>query len=466
MKWQLGCLALLLACACSGGDGEPPAMNAQSDWSKLPEVHEREPELKMLPTRDEQYAKLCGLGRDDSFVRAICATPRPQITDMAALLRVTGLEQDRAFALTGNSTSLVKSAVSAVNPRAIVFPRVDEQREKPAELTALGFARGEPFVEVVSRDSSGDYNFYLFTFERECDYAGGCDLASLLTEELERGWTAFSIYTEEDVENTSLDCRSCHQPQGFGTPKILRMQELESPWLHWFPQRFVQRTSSDVVLTAQFLEAHAVDGAYAGIRIATIGAAVDEGSGAQLEALLVAEGQDIQQPNVFDPRIEAEAKDGQASPTWEAQFAISLAGDSIGVPYPLADVTDAELRASSVKSYVDVVSGVAPRESLLDLRYLFTDDAKQKLGLVPPPAADGLTVLTQHCSRCHDGRSNPGVSRSSFNVKALAEMSREEKDLAISRMQEPDGSPGKMPPWRASTLPPEALAAAIAELQK
>jgi hypothetical protein len=441
-------------------------MSAQSEWSKLPEVHERDPELKMLPTRDEQYAKLCGLGRDDSFVRAICATPRPQITDMAALLRVTGLDQNRAFALTANSTSLVKTAVSAVNPRAIVFPRVDEKREKPAELTALGFVRGEPFVEVVSRASSGDYNFYLFTFERPCDYEGGCDLASLLTEELERGWTAFSIYTEEDVENTSLDCRSCHQPQGFGTPKILRMQELENPWLHWFPQRFVQRTSSDRLLTAQFLEAHAVDAAYAGIPIATIGGALDEGSGAQLEALLVAEGQDTQQPNVFDPRIEAEAQDGQPSPTWEAQFALSLAGDAISVPYPLADVTDAALRAASVKSYVDVVSGTAPRESLLDLRYLFSEDAKEKLGLVPPPAADGQTVLTQLCARCHDGRSNPNVSRSSFNVKALGEMSREQKDLAISRMQEPDGSPGKMPPWRAATLPPAALAAAIAELQK
>jgi hypothetical protein len=467
MRRLLSALALLLAGGCGGDEGEPKPIDMPSTgWDALPQVLHQDPELAPLPKREQQYAKLCALGRGDSFFRAICSSPRPVISDMASLIQVAGLAENRAFALTGNSTSLVKTAVSAVNPRAIIFPRVSETREKPAELTALGFVRGEPFVEVVSRDNtSGDYNFYLFTFERQCDYDAGCDLASVLTEEIERGWTAFSIYTEDDIENTSLDCRSCHQPGGAGTQKILRMQELESPWLHWFPQRFVQRTSSDRLLTAQFLEAHRVDGAYAGIPIASIESGIDEGSGAQLEALLVAEGQDAQ-PNVFDPRIEAQARDGQTSPLWEQQFAVTLTGEAIGVPYPQADVTDPALRAASVQSYVDVVSGAAPRESLLDLRELFSEDAKQKLGLVPPPGADGLTVLTQVCARCHDGRGNPELTKNAFNVKALAEMSREEKDLAISRLQEPVGSLLRMPPWRVGNLPPAELQSAIDELSK
>jgi len=458
---------LLLACGCSGGEGEPqPISMGQSEWDELPAVLARDPELAALPVRDEQYEKLCALGRGDSFFRAVCSSPRPVISDMASLIEVAGLAENRAFALTGNSTSLVKTAVSSVNPRAIIFPRVTEAREKLAELTALGFVRGEPFVEVVSRDTaSGDYNFYLFTFERQCDYVAGCDLASVLTDEIERGWTAFSIYTEDDVENTSLDCRSCHQPGGTGTAKILRMQELENPWLHWFPQRFVQRTASDRLLTAQFLEAHRLDSAYAGIPIASIESGIDEGSGAQLEALLIAEGQEAQ-PNVFNPRIEAEAKDGAASPTWEQQFAVTLTGEAIGVPYPQADVTDAGLRAAAVQSYVDVVSGVAPRESLLDLRDLFSADAQLKLGLVPPPGSDGLTVLNQVCSRCHDGRGNPELNKNAFNVKALSEMSREEKDLAIERLLEPETSFLRMPPWRAATLPPAELQSAIDELSK
>ena len=466
MSARAGLLALLLlAAGCSGDDAKPAAV-PQGDWQTLPAVLHKDPELATLPVRDEQYEKLCALPRDDSFFRAVCTTPRPVISDMPSLIQLAGLDQNRAFAFTGNSTSLVKTAVSAINPRAIVFPRVTEKREKPAELTALGFVRGEPFVEVVSRDSTGDYNFYLFTFERQCDYDTGCDLASVLTDEIERGWTAFSIYTEDDLANTSLDCRSCHQPAGDGTPKILRMQELESPWLHWFPQRFVQRTASDRLLTAQFLEAHALDSAYAGIPIATIQGAVDEGSGAQLEALLVAEGQDVQQPNVFDPRIEAEARDGAPSETWQAQFAVSVTGDSIAVPYPQADVTDPALRAARVQSYLDVVSGAAPRESLLDLRDIFSEDARQKLGLVPPAGADGPSVLSQVCTRCHDGRGSADLSRNAFNVRQLDQMSREEKDLAILRLQEPAGSLSRMPPWRAATLPPAELASAIAELSK
>ncbi len=459
VRWPA--LLLLGASACAGTpDAETSA------WDQLPTVVHPEPGLAALPTREAQHRAFCAEPRDDSFFRALCASPRPVIEDMAGLLRAASLEQAPAFALTANSTSLVKRAVSSINPRLIVFPRVDEKRERPPEMTALGFVRGEPFVEVTSRDlSSGDYNFYLFTFERACDYApGGCDLASLLGEELETGWTAFSVYGEQDLENTTFDCRSCHQPGGFGTPKILRMQELESPWLHWFPQRFVQRTDSDRVLTAQFLEAHAVDSQYGGISIATIRDALDEGSGAHLEALLVAEGQTAQ-PNVFDPRIEAEAQAGP-SPTWEQQFALTLTGEAISVPYPLADVSDAQLRTARAAAYRDVMAGVAPRESLPDVRDLFSADAREKLGLVPRPGASGREVLVQMCARCHDGRGNPEISRNSFDVRRLDQLTSNQKAAAIQRMQAPADSVFLMPPWRAGSLPPAELAAAISELSR
>ena len=109
---------------------------------------------------------------------------------------------------------------------------------------------------------------------------GGCDLAGLLTEEIESDWTAYSVYDQDDLEGTSLDCNSCHQPNGYGTKRMLRMQELASPWLHWFPQRFVQRTDSDRTLLAQFAEAHKGERQFGGIPMETIANAVDEGSGA------------------------------------------------------------------------------------------------------------------------------------------------------------------------------------------
>jgi NH3-dependent NAD+ synthetase len=62
-------------------------------------------------------------------------------------------------------------------------------------LTAAGFVRGEQFAEIVSRDpTTEDLNFYLLAFEQQCSYASaGCALANLLSDEVERDWTATQI---------------------------------------------------------------------------------------------------------------------------------------------------------------------------------------------------------------------------------------------------------------------------------
>jgi YVTN family beta-propeller protein len=467
-RWGAGGMLAALALLASGclpsggGSGEP---RPPTDWSKLPAAMDVDVELAPLGTRETTYQRLCARGRGDSFAKALCdGGRRPEIRDLAELLELVGLDERRAFALTGNSTSLVAMSVSAINPRVLVFPRVEDDLKRPDGMTAVGFVRGEPFVELVSRDlSSGDLNFYLLSFERRCSYAaGGCDLASLLTEEIEHDWTAYSVYDHDDLEPTSFDCKSCHQPDAQGGRRILRMQELASPWLHWFPQRFVQRTESDRVLLAQFADAHGVDSQYGGIPVDVIANAVDEGSGAQLEALVLAEGFG-QQPNPFDARIAAEVQSG-ASATWQARFDAHLRGEAIAVPYPRIDVTDEGKRSAAVRSYRDVVMGAAPRSSLADVRDVFSGDAAEKLSFVPQPGADGNTVLQQMCSRCHDGRGNPQLSKNRFNVRRLAEMSRAEKDLAISRVTETGAT--RMPPWRVGRLTEDALRAVTAELQK
>lgn len=449
----------LLGCSCSSDGAEPAEVGA-------PSMLHTNPAIAHLPTRSAQHKRLCSLSRSDAFFRAICGAERPRLTDMASLLSLTGLAQDSAFALTGNSTSLVMLSVSALNPRVLVFPRVDETLARATDFTALGFVRGEQFVEVVSRDSAtDDLNFYLVTFERGCDYTtAGCDLASLLTEEIEHGWTEHSIYVEDDLANTALDCRSCHQPNGPGTKQILRMQELESPWLHWFPQRFVQRTRSDSVLSAQFMDVHATEAQYGGIPISVIQTSIDAGSGAQLEAALRSEGFG-QQPNAFDPRIEKEAMNGE-SPIWQAQFEVARRGEAIAVPYPLVDVTDMSKRTAAARSYVGVVVEGAPRESLLDVRDVLSDDALEKLSILPAAGNDGRSILLQMCSRCHDGRAGPELSRSNFNVRELERMSRLEKDTAIARILEPDDSPLKMPPWRSGRLNPVAQGLVIEALSR
>jgi len=446
--------------AGSTGDSRQP-----TDWSTLPVMTAADPELAPLPSRQDAYDRLCARNRGDSFAKALCGgSRRPEIRDFVELYELAGLADEHAFALTGNSTSLLANRVSAINPRLLVFPRVGDDLARPAEMTAVGFVRGEQFVEVASRDlSTGDFNFYLLTFEQSCSYtSGGCDLASLLTEEIEHDWTAYSVYDQDDLEGTSLDCNSCHQPNGYGTKRILRMQELASPWLHWFPQRFVQRTDSDRVLLAQFTDTHAGDQHYGGVPIATIASALDEGSGAQLEALVRAEGFG-DQPNPFDAQIVAEMKSG-TSPTWQARFTTHLDGRAIAVPYPAIDVTDEARRSAATRSYQDVVRKASPRGSLLDIREIFSADAQQKLSFVPQPGADGKAVLLEMCARCHDGRANPQLTKSRFNVLSLDTLPRAEKDLAIARIGDTGGT--RMPPWRAGVLTPESIAAATVELQK
>jgi DNA-binding beta-propeller fold protein YncE/cytochrome c1 len=459
--------ALLAALLAGCHSGTPGDARQPTDWSKLPVAIGGDAELAPLGGRQDAYDRVCARKRGDSFAKVLCGgSRRPEIRDFAELFELVGLSESdrRAFALTGNSTSLLANRVSAINPRLLVFPRVGDDLVPPAAMTAVGFVRGEPFVELVSRDpSTGDFNFYLLAFEQECSYAsGGCDLASLLTDEIEHDWTAYSVYDQDDLEGTSLDCNSCHQPDGHGTKRILRMQELAGPWLHWFPQRFVQRTDSDRVLLAQFTDTHKGDQQYGGIPITTIANALDEGSGAQLEAVVRAEGFGAQ-PNPFDAQIVTEMKSG-SSPTWQARFETHLQGLAIAVPYPAIDVTDEAKRNAATRSYQDVVGKASSRGSLLDIRNIFSDDAMAKLSFVPQPGADGKAVLLQMCARCHDGRGNPQLSKNRFNVRALDQLSRAEKDLAITRVTDSTGA--RMPPWRAGSLPPDSIQAVTLELQK
>jgi hypothetical protein len=434
-------------------------------WTSLADVTHPDAELSRLGARGATLQRICERRRGDSFARALCdRSKRLELSDMAGLLQLAGLGAQRAFALTGNSTSLVAKSVSAINPRILVFPRVGPDLEPPPTMTAVGFVRGEQFVEIASRDlASGDLNFYLLSFEQRCSYdPAGCDLANLLTEEIEHGWTAYSVYDQDDLEGTSFDCLSCHQPGGFGSKRILRMQELASPWLHWFPQRFVQRTDSDRVLGSLFADTHQRDSQYGGVPLATITSAVDEGGGALLEALVSAEGFRTQ-PNVFDAQIAREASQG-VSQTWQARFDTHLQGNAIAVPYPLLDVSDAAKRTAAANSYKNVVAGLAPRQSLLDIREIFSDDASTKLSFSPRADAPGKTVLLQMCGRCHDGRGNPALSKNQFNVLKLDALPRSGKDAAIARLNAP--SDQRMPPWRVAALTPQAIQAATQELQK
>src|SRR4029078_909325 len=148
----------LVASVHAGGCGADGGVNTPPDWSTLPAVQSPDPELSIIGTRQQRYDQICGRKHGDSFAQALCGSGgRPAIGDLAALLKLVGLDRNRAFALTGNSTSLVAMKVNTLNPRVIVFPRVGADLKRPDAMTPVGFVRGEPFVEIVSRDAgTGD----------------------------------------------------------------------------------------------------------------------------------------------------------------------------------------------------------------------------------------------------------------------------------------------------------------------
>jgi mono/diheme cytochrome c family protein len=84
----------------------------------------------------------------------------------------------------------------------------------------------------------------------------------------------------------------------------------------------------------------------------------------------------------------------------------------------------------------------------------------------PKAGATGREVLVQTCAQCHNPRLDQNITRAKFDVTKLDSMSREEKDLAITRLEMSSSERLKMPPAFMRALPDDARAAAIAELRK
>ena len=79
---------------------------------------------------------------------------------------------------------------------------------------------------------------------------------------------------------------------------------------------------------------------------------------------------------------------------------------------------------------------------------------------------DGRALLAQQCQQCHNSRLDPTITRERFLVDQLDQMSRDEKDLAIARIQTSLDTRLTMPP-PLFRLPSDAdRAVMIAELRK
>lgn len=381
-----------------------------------------------------------------------------------------GSNGNPGFALLSHSSSLIARNVSAINPRAFIFSPPPGQPVKIPGFVVMGFSRGEPFLEVAAQQpKNGDkISFYLIRFTPECEETNSCKPGDLLTPAIEKNWKSVTVYDDEDLKNSLADCRHCHQPDGPGTKTILRMQELQDPWTHWFRND----RPGGVALLQDFFRAHGTNEDYGGIPAAIIG----KSDGRALEDLVTGQGFGTQ-PNGFDSKViekeieessskqpEINTPPGQSS-TWKQLYQASINGQFIPPPYHDVKVTDPDKLQFATDEYKKFLNG-GPASALPDIRRVFLDDALEDLTFLPKSGLNGRQVLMQTCAQCHNNKLDQTISRAKFDVTALDSMSRQEKDLAIQRLLLPAAERLHMPPASMRTLPDDARQAAIDELKK
>ncbi|MGH7297382.1 MAG: hypothetical protein ACRELB_20770 [Polyangiaceae bacterium] len=375
-----------------------------------------------------------------------------------------------AFAILGHSSALTARRVTSITPTTFIFTPPPAGGGAPqGRYALLAFDPGELFVEVAVNDPpTGDLNFYLVQFDKDCVSApGGCTNVDLLTPSLVTGWSNVRIYEMSTLlDDTIFDCHVCHQPVDANAP-FLRMQEIEAPFTHWFSAQ----TTGGQALLSDFHAAHGNSEDYGGIPAAMI----DQSDPAKLAAFITAAGFGSQPNGFASAAIEQEVSafaQGQPatnvppgqSTTWQALYEAAAGGQFIAAPYHDVKITDPDKLAHMTSAYQSWQGGALT--DLPDLRDVFLDDGLRDMGFAPPDGADGAAMLVQMCQECHNANLDMTLTREKFLVDQLGQMSRDEKDLAIQRLQLDTSTRLRMPPPLFRTITDDERAAMIAELQK
>jgi hypothetical protein len=403
--------------------------------------------LSHLPRYDDQLAILCARERDDAITRAFCGPTSPTLGSLAELQTLLDMDPEgtaprTAFALTGHSSALLARSVSAINPRAI-FVKFPDQRPRDDNFVSLAFSRGEQLVELGVQAPDGAPTFYLLRYEQACN-DDGCGLADVLTSETERGWRRFSLYDDGDLENSVFDCLHCHRPDGPGTNRIFRMQELQNAWTHWFAP-----FSAGRALMNDYQLVHG-DDAFAGIPGLQLAA-----SNPIVVQNLVEQTNSVQ-TNLFpSPIIEAEVEassPGQPfdnrvvgqSATWDGLFHNAVVGDAIPPPFHDVKITD----PARVAAVADALHAHRQNSGnpMPDLRDVIRVEAEQGMMVRAPDGLSGRQLLVAMCAQCHNGKLDPSLSRANFNVFDVDCLSNADRDTLIARLKLPRDDRFRMPP--------------------
>jgi len=486
-------------------------------------IHNTITALATLPTGSQQLSDLCteliSINRADIISDVFCNPTAPVITNLGDLQELLGLAfttpnpiqtfpipyPNPEFVLSGHSTSLVAKSTSAINPRVIIFTH-SLNAQKLSDMVIMGFNRGEQFVEIMTIDrNNSQLFFYLFVFEKACNKSNSCTNADLLTREVEINWTDYTVYSQTNLKNTVFDCLQCHQPDGPGTPSIIRMQELNFPWTHFFSMD----TEGGNALYSDYLAAHTEGDTYANIPPAHIIASRPESLEAVIVSIAGPPGAPaptpsgvpapspspgaappfpwngfVEQPNQFNSfLIEDEVKISNPqqpiindppgiSPTWSSIYEASVRGEFIQVPYHDVKVTDPIKLATMSQAYNDYLNGLITAADFPDIRDVFLESKLAEIGFKVKPGLDGSGIIIHACTQCHNSKLDQTISRARFNVDltmmsdtqggVLMGIERDnEIAIAINRLRLANSDIHLMPPVLFKTLDPAEIELAV-----
>ena len=442
--------------------------------------------LSRIGTGPAQTARVCGRGATDRVATVLCDKSTPPIRSLDDLYKALHLGRpgQRLVAATVNSLGLSARTVSSLNPRVLVFDDTSHLTEpiNYERFVVAGFTRGEQLVELAGLDpATYEYTFYLFRFEQACNRSR-CTPEDLLTEKIESGWTSWTLYADHDLEDTPLDCLSCHLPFGKGTHKMLLMRQVTDPWMHWSDFRGGdERTLCPIqppdgspgkrVVTAEGLDIlRAIEGTagrFAGVPAPELHGAE---SGKALAKFLVDAEQSIR-ISPYPPGYPYEQVSFQTretvcerfytgtSPTWDRQRRESLAR-GLPVPFYRPDVFEPSRRAEVLSDRAAFLRRHAPEDAADVAASFIGPEIATEVGFLPREKDSAPELLRSMCVRCHATNTDARLKRARFNVEAIeTDRVAPATFLAIKRrLSLPKRSPELMPPWRVGELPPWAIA--------
>jgi hypothetical protein len=442
--------------------------------------------LSRIGSGPAQTARACARGATDRIATALCKKQAPSIGGLGDLYRVLRLDQpaERLTATAVHSLGLSARTVSGLNPRVLVYQDISHKRRPVTyeEVVVVGFTRGEQLVELAALDpATYEYNFYLLSFSQACNRTR-CTPEDLLTEKIESGWTAWTLYTDHDLVDTALDCVSCHLPFGPGTHKQLLMRQVVDPWMHWgdfrggdertvCPEPPADGSAGKVVVVAEGLDLlRAVEGPqgrYAGVPVAELHAA----KSGELFVRFVADAEGLIRRSPYRPadypsyepfgfltrEVLCERFRTGTSPTWDQQRRQAL-DRGVPVPYYRPDVVDAQRRAEVAADRTAFLRRHADKVSFDVAASFIAAEAAGAVGFVPRPEDSAPAILRSMCVRCHAAGVDQHLRRARFNAESIDTIDPVTATMIRRRLSLPPSSPELMPPLRVGELPSWAIA--------